>query len=69
MIRLLRATTHAKGCSRHFCPAKKIMAQKYSWEMGKFGQSAKHQIKVISERHDLGTCIFGHWKGLAGLKL
>ena len=26
-------------------------------------------IKVISERHDLETCVFGHWKGLAGLKL
>ena len=26
-------------------------------------------IKVISEYHDFGTCIFGHWKSLASLKL
>ena len=26
-------------------------------------------IKVISEHHDLRTCVFSHWKGLASLKL
>ena len=49
---------------------RKNMAQKYSWELGNFWSTClEASIKVISKRHDLGTCVFGHWKGLMGLKL
>ena len=49
---------------------KKDMAQKYFREMANFqSMCSEASIKVISERHDLETCVFGHWKGLAGLKL
>ena len=37
------------------------MAQKYSREMGNFWSMCPEAlIKVILERHDLGTCVFGH---------
>ena len=39
-------------------------------EMGNFRSTChRASIKVISEYHDFGTCIFGHWRGLASLKL
>ena len=35
------------------------MAQKYSREMGNFwSMHPEASIKVISERHDVGTCVF-----------
>ena len=49
---------------------RKDMAQKYSREMGSFwSMCLEASIKVVSECHDLGTSVFGYWKGLAGLKL
>ena len=35
-------------------------------KMGSFwSMCPEASIKVISERHDFGNCVFGHWKGLA----
>ena len=49
---------------------KKGRAQKYFWKMNNiWSMCLEALIKVISEHHDFGTCVFGHWKGLASLKL
>ena len=53
-----------------FCLQEKIMAQKIFWGMGNFRSTyPKALIEVTSEYHDLGTCVFGPWKGLSSLKL
>ena len=45
------------------------MAQRCFREMGNFGQHApRHQSKVISRYHGLGTCIFGHRKSFGRLE-
>ena len=47
----------------------RIMAQKCFREMGNFGQHAlRDQLKMISRYHDLGTFVFGHWKGFDRLE-
>ena len=39
----------------------KVMAQRVLEKMGNFQSTCpKASIKVISEYHDFGTCIFGH---------
>ena len=58
-----------RSCSYHLCLGKN-MAQKYFREMDNFWSMCHGAlIKVISKHHDLGTCVFGYWKGLASLKL
>ena len=100
-----------KGCSRHFCPKKRVWLKRFPfmsarkgimvqgiadtifvskkglWLKGLFipflsarkgyglkdcqkwtiifwSTCPKVSIKVISEYHGFGVCIFGHWKGL-----
>ena len=37
--------------------------------MGNFQSTCpKASIKMVSEYHDLGTCVFGHWKGFGKLE-
>ena len=46
------------------------MAQKYFREMGGFwSMCLKASIKVVSECHDLGTCIFSHRGGFDRLEV
>ena len=53
-----------------FLLVKKGYGSKGSRKMGNFRSTCpKASIKVILEYHDFETCIFGHWKGLTGLKL
>ena len=50
--------------------ARKGYDSKGSREMGSFQSTcSKASIKVISEYHDFGTGIFGHWKGFGRLEV
>ena len=59
-----------KGLLIPFLLAREGYGSEGSREMGHFRlKCPKASIKVISKYHDFGTYTFGHWRGLAGLKL
>ena len=51
----------SKGHLFHFCQQEKIMAQKYSRELGNFGQRAsRQQSNMTLKYYGLDTFVFGH---------
>ena len=59
-----------QNCLYHFYPKRGLWLKSVIEKWVIFGQHAsRHQSKMISKYHGLGTCVFGHRGVLTGLKL